>query len=262
MKLIRMLKLLISSPKEFILKVKSKITDTLDWLKYSQNEKLLQQEKMYKALGFDRPKAIAKLRKLSLPDKEQHILFSAISLHSKISSILEIGTFNGSSSKVLSSLFPEAKILTIDLHDEDPLFISTYRRSGDQARKQFISERNNLLKSCPNVTFEQKNSLCLSLDVFEFDLIWVDGAHGYPVVTADIINALRLAKNQGWILCDDMFMGLQNSDSYYKSNATYETIAALEYAGLVKYSKVYKRLNFQSSGRRSCSEFICVASKV
>ena len=34
----------------------------------------------------------------------------------------------------------------------------------------------------------------LSLDTYEFDLIWVDGAHGYPVVTTDIINALRLAK--------------------------------------------------------------------
>ena len=102
MKILRLLKLLISSPREFILKVKSKITDALDWLKYSQQEKLLQQEKMYEALGFDRPKAIENLGKLSLPDKEQHILFSAISLNSKISSILEIGTFNGTSSKVLS----------------------------------------------------------------------------------------------------------------------------------------------------------------
>ena len=40
------------------------------------------------------------------------------------------------------------------------------------------------------------NSLGMTLNLFNnetFDLIWIDGAHGYPVVCSDITNAIRLA---------------------------------------------------------------------
>ena len=38
------------------------------------------------------------------------------------------------------------------------------------------------------------NSLELTNSKNSYDMIWIDGAHGYPYVTIDIINSLRLLK--------------------------------------------------------------------
>ena len=35
----------------------------------------------------------------------------------------------------------------------------------------------------------------------------IDGAHGYPTVAMDIINSLRLANINAYILIDDIFKG-------------------------------------------------------
>ena len=40
----------------------------------------------------------------------------------------------------------------------------------------------------------------------KYDLIWIDGAHGYPTVTIDIINSLKLINNDGLIICDDVYI--------------------------------------------------------
>ena len=40
----------------------------------------------------------------------------------------------------------------------------------------------------------------------KYDLIWIDGAHGYPFITADIINSLKILNHSGIILCDDIFI--------------------------------------------------------
>ena len=44
-----------------------------------------------------------------------------------------------------------------------------------------------------------------------YDLIWIDGAHGYPIITIDIVNSLRIINPKGIILCDDIYLaGLKN----------------------------------------------------
>ena len=51
----------------------------------------------------------------------------------------------------------------------------------------------------------------------KYDLIWIDGAHGYPFITADIINSLKILNNSGIILCDDIFIDnhqLSNNKMY------------------------------------------------
>ena len=53
------------------------------------------------------------------------------------------------------------------------------------------------------------NSLELSVannNIPRQDLIWVDGAHGYPVVSADITNSIRLMNNKTILMCDDIWM--------------------------------------------------------
>ena len=60
---------------------------------------------------------------------EHLIIFTAISLKNhNIKNILEIGTYDGKTSTILSKLFPFSKVTTIDLNDDDPMFVNTYSR--------------------------------------------------------------------------------------------------------------------------------------
>ncbi len=91
----------------------------------------------------------------------------------------------------------------MDLDDNDNNFKYSYNR--DKNIEKFILDRNKLIELSKNVNFIGKNSLYLTFETDLYDLIWVDGAHGYPVVTIDIINAIRLISENGIILCDDVF---------------------------------------------------------
>ena len=127
---------------------------------------------------------------------EHEVIFSALSLKKNFFKILEIGTFNGANSFLLSKLFPKAKILTIDLSDNDYLFKKSYNRSQNSKLIEFINNRNSILAKSDNIIFKQMNSINLFSTNEKYDLIWIDGAHGYPIVTIDIINALKLISIQ------------------------------------------------------------------
>jgi len=196
-----------------------------------------------------------------IDDSEHTTFFAALSVAKNITRILEIGTYNAKNARLLSNLFPQATIVTMDLPDNDPLFVNSYRRNDTNVLHAFITERNAILSECHNVQAVQKNSLALSLDAFgDFDLIWVDGAHGYPVVPIDIANSLRLLAKGGVMLCDDVWVGRdqEESDSVYKSCAAHETLLALQYAGLIRFDLISKRLDFQSAGLPSRKECIAV----
>ena len=49
-----------------------------------------------------------------------------------------------------------------------------------------------ILKQSDRIFFKQMNSINLFNHKKKYDLIWIDGAHGYPMVTTDIINSLKL----------------------------------------------------------------------
>ena len=57
-----------------------------------------------------------------------------------------------------------------------------------------------------------------------FDLIWVDGAHGYPVLPLDLYNACRLIKKNGHVVVDDVFTNLRKTDEMYRSTAAIQTL--------------------------------------
>ena len=65
-----------------------------------------------------------------------------------------------------------------------------------------------------NINFSPVNSLKLLNYKKKYDLIWIDGAHGYPVVCIDIINSLHILKENGLILCDDVYLKLNQSNSH------------------------------------------------
>ena len=99
---------------------------------------------------------------------------------------MEIGTFDGSNAFLLSRLFPSASVLTIDLSKNTKSFQNSYGRNNELELKNFLKKRNDNLKLSKNIYFKEINSIKLFYEKDNFDLIWIDGAHGYPFVTFDI----------------------------------------------------------------------------
>ena len=221
-------------------------------LSYDYNEILGTQNKLYSELGFDRNASLLLLEdiynthpKVQVLVSEHHALFGALSLKGNVKSVLEIGTYAASCTKLLSILFPASQISTIDLPDNDPIFSQTYGRGDSEARARFIDERNQLIQTCENVTFVQQNSLQLLHKKDEkFDLIWVDGAHGYPVVAMDIVNSLACLSKEGFMFIDDVWVSRSRNDPNYRSIGAYESILALKNAGLIEFDLDPKRIEF------------------
>jgi predicted O-methyltransferase YrrM len=105
------------------------------------------------------------------------------------------------------------------------------------------------------------NSLDLINYNQEFDLIWIDGAHGYPVVCIDIINSLRLINDGGIIMCDDIFINNIQSDKMYKSTAAFETLNELATEKIIDYKLIYKRLDTINNCNKLNRKFIGVFKK-
>jgi nitrate reductase NapAB chaperone NapD len=91
----------------------------------------------------------------------------------------------------------------------------------------------------------------------KFDLIWIDGAHGYPIVVSDIINSIKLLNTYGIILCDDIFLdNIPTQDNIYTSIATYETLKNLEGADIINFKLIYKRLDINNNSNPNFRKFI------
>lgn len=133
------------------------------------------------------------------------ILFCGINHVSSINNILEIGTYMGESTLLLSIIFPNSNITTIDLPDNDPIFLKTYGRWNPEKREKVkVKQKQNIAN--PRIRFIPKNSFFLPNSVDnKFDLIWIDGGHSYPDIAWDICNAYHLCNLGGWIMCDDVY---------------------------------------------------------
>lgn len=216
------------------------------------------QQKLFECIGLDRVEGLDKLnktlRKLGLTSYDEnhgmyseHLIVFACLSSSKINinSILEIGTFDGVTATILSELFPKATIYTLDLNDDDPMFSNSYERENKSKRTDFIKIRNERLSKHRNIRFIQCNSLGLmKTDIYQIkqDLIWIDGAHGYPAVCADITNSISLSHKDTIIMCDDVWVNVRKSDPIYKSIATWETLESFKEAGLINTTYINKRI--------------------
>ncbi len=212
-------------------------------------------------LGEDRDKHIQKLNN-SLSSlgftnynekigmySEHLIIFAALSsILKNPENILEIGTYDGKTACILANLFPKSTVITVDLKNNDPAFIKTYNRENDC--KNFIRERDERINKFSNIKFIQGNSLDLTFseNIRKQDLIWVDGAHGYPNVTSDITNCLRILAPEGILMCDDVWKKIKYSDKVYSSIATYETLCSFEKAKIIKTIYFKKRIGKRFNG--------------
>ena len=235
-------------------KIYRKIIYKLSKKFFSSEISLKQQNKNFENINLNRQEGLEKLNivlnKLFNEEynekngmfSEHLILLSSFSINSKtlIKNILEIGTFDGRTALILSELFKEANILTVDL-DENSEFKSIYNRSLNF--EKFCQKRDSIISKNKKIKFLPINSVQLINSDNTFDLIWIDGAHGYPVVTVDIINSLRMINEEGWIFIDDVWQRVDSEDNYYKSTASYETIKTLKDSNLISnFNLIPKRL--------------------
>ena len=223
---------------------------------YSRRSKsnLLYQEQMFFKYGFDRELAISTLDKtlnkiygVNYSEdfgmwSEHLILFAAIkNKYPKVQSILEIGTFDGQTARILSDLFPDSSITTFDLTMKEIKDKKIYDYAQEDNQMEDFRFKN--LSDSKNVKFIQATSLSLTLETSIYDLIWVDGSHGYPIVAIDIANSLRLCSPNGFIMCDDVYTSTSVNDSEYQSTATYETLISFEESGFITFDLFLKRIN-------------------
>ncbi len=239
----------------------------LNFFEKAQNEKFeyfgLNRLEGIKKLTYIKKKIDFELRDTEM-SSEHEVFFSCLSLIKKKSfiDILEIGTFDGFNSLLLSNLFTNSSIDTIDLSETDDEFINFYSRKDNVSK--FIEDRNVVLSKNKNINFFPLNSLKLLNFKKKYDLIWIDGAHGYPVVCIDIINSLHILKENGLILCDDVHLNLNqsNSDTMYSSIATYETLNELKKQNLINFRLMYKRLDAKHNCEENKRKFIAIVSKI
>ena len=159
-------------------------------------------------------------------------------------------------------MFPNSNIDTIDLSETDSDFTNFYNRKENISK--FIQDRNIILSKNKNISFFPLNSLKLLNHKKKYDLIWIDGAHGYPVVCIDIINSLHILKENGLILCDDVYLKLNQNDSdkMYSSTATYETLNELKKQNLINFRLIYKRLDAKNNCVENTRKFVAIVEKI
>jgi len=211
------------------------------------------QDQIFDEIGLSRSDGLTKLNNIltqyfdeNFDEKngmysEHLVMLSSISCINKpIKNILEIGTFDGKTALILSKLFEDANILTVDLPATDVDFESTYNRHN--LLQDFVENRNKNLAN-KRIKFLEVNSVALANFEEKFDLILIDGAHGYPVVSMDIINSYRLCSENGYVLVDDVWRSVDYSDKFYKSIAAHESLMTLKSSKLINdFYLIPKRL--------------------
>ena len=231
------------------------------------------QESIYLKYGLHREVGLSKLNKIFMDLyglgynettnmwSEHLVLFASISEgFAPISKILEIGTFDGETTKLMSLIFPESEILTLDLPKDELSKIDLYKYMT--AGPDFEEIRNQNLSHSTKIQFKEMNSLRLSLSLLQFDLIWIDGDHSSPIAAIDIANSLRLLSNNGIAICDDVYVDSQSKNSPGRSICSYETLNRLAEAKLISFSLIRKRLGLEFNPTNSNEKFLGIFQKI
>ena len=113
---------------------------------------------------------------------------------------LEIGTFEGRSAVFISELNNSKKIICVDPYEEYSEENSEIKMSDlyDNAKKNLKLANNE------NITLFRKRSDDFFLNNKEmFEVIYIDGHHGYEYVKRDFINSMTFLKKDGILIFDD-----------------------------------------------------------
>jgi predicted O-methyltransferase YrrM len=137
-------------------------------------------------------------------DPLERFFLAALCQIKKPRTILEIGTFDGTTTRVLAQNAPNAAVLTLDLPPEDA---ST--ATFEPETRQIIAGRvGSAFAGRPEAARIQQ--LLGDSRTFDFspwarkiDLVVIDGGHEYDVVSADTRTAQVVLKPDGVIVWDD-----------------------------------------------------------
>ena len=126
----------LKKPHRIPLKIISKVNFYFKKKNYQKNFFEDEQNKILKEINLDRKIGLSKLLEIHNKYKfirremssEHELLFSSLSLSPqvKVNKILEIGTHDGINAFLLSLLFQNATIETIDLEEDHPEFINLF----------------------------------------------------------------------------------------------------------------------------------------
>lgn len=145
------------------------------------------------------------------------LLFAALSRKQGFRRILEIGTFDGQTTALLSRLFPKAEIVTVDLPPSDPILAGTYSRDTPSAIESY-ERRLAVNTAAANIRVLRVNGFFLPSAIEgTFDLIWVDGGHLYPEVAWDLCNGWNHLNSGGVLMCDDVISHPRGTRDAYVS---------------------------------------------
>jgi len=260
----------LKTPQKIPFKILKKIIFLYKKNKYKAENFEAEQNKKFNDLNLNRIEGKKKLDEIKKKYKflirdmssEHELLFSSISLKPeiKIENILEIGTFDGANALLLSKLFENSKIETIDLNSSEDDFQNFYNRKLNI--EKFIRDRNNLLLKSNNIKFSQLNSVKLTFSKKKYDLIWIDGAHGYPVCCIDIINSIKLINEKGYIMVDDIFLEKDGEHRMYESIAGFDTLNELEKNNIIKFNLFYKRLDANSNCDKKRIKYVALVKRL
>ena len=260
----------LKTPLKIPFKILRKIIFLYKKSKYKAENFETEQNKKFNDLNLNRIESKKKLDEIKKKYKflirdmssEHELLFSSISLKPeiKIENILEIGTFDGANALLLSKLFENSKIETIDLNSSEDDFQNFYNRKLNI--EKFIRDRNNLLLKSNNIKFSQLNSVKLTFSKKKYDLIWIDGAHGYPVCCIDIINSIKLINEKGYIMVDDIFLEKDGEHRMYESIAGFDTLNELEKNNIIKFNLFYKRLDANSNCDKKRIKYVALVKRL
>ena len=189
----------------------------------------------------------------------QHLIVFAALRNFKPKRILEIGTYDGKTSFLLSKFFVDSQIITFDLDENSAYFNYNWKDADDKHKINFLQKRNQNLNQ-KNIKFIKDNSFNIpQYKLSNFDLIWVDGDHTFPVLAWDICNAYHLLNSKGIMICDDIF--LKQSFSYEKQSDVYEILEYLKGEGILDIRFVLKRLSKSFSSDPALRKHIAVIQK-
>jgi predicted O-methyltransferase YrrM len=230
------------------------------------------QNKKFSKIELNRDQALVKLNEIlcklygqSYSEKrgmwsEHLILFSALSnIENPPNSILEIGTFTGDTTRVLSALFPHSRILTMDLGPGEILNSQLYQY--ETKNKKLFNKREDNLKNLHNVNFVEDNSLNLIDLNDKFDLIWIDGDHSYPIAPIDIANCIRLLSEKGLAVCDDVYLRANNKFDNGRSTASIDSLRSFTSAGIIEFELLLKRVGFFSNYPASNKKYLGIVKR-
>ena len=187
-------------------------------------------------------------RKTSLKQKGIGDLFLNEILLSKPKKFLEIGVFQGVTSRNVCELLYEVhkdnfKYIGIDIfeHDEksnkeiipninfrNPLKQFYYRYMNRENPYSLSSVKSLLKKFEKNVEIIKGDSkkILPIIDLAEVDYVFLDGGHSYETVKSDLNNCKIVIENNGTVLCDDYNLsyapGVKKAIDEFSSSEQYD----------------------------------------